>query len=100
MFKEIVISSVKVFLALPGGIAALAALRKVAEETGFDKASPRAYEKLSIIINVLLYILIEHWIACVILAIFGGAIWALLVVEPKKVSFSEFQKDRQERIGD
>lgn len=100
MLKEVAISTIKLFGCLPGLIVALAALRKIGEETGFDKTAPKTYAKLSIWINTLLYILIEHWIACLLVSIFGGTVWALLVVEPKAAALRDFNRLRRTRLGE
>jgi hypothetical protein len=100
VIKNVIISSIKIFLALPGSIAALGGLRKIAEETGFDKSSPDNYAELLQWINTLLYILTEHWIAWILLSIFGGMIWAFLVVEPKAAALKEFKQARKKRIGE
>jgi hypothetical protein len=100
LLKSIVVSSVTIFLALPGSAGGLAGLRKAAQETGFDKGYPVQFEKISQYINVLLYVLIEHWLAWAILSIFCGTIWVLLVTEPKVAALKDFQEARKSRIGE
>jgi hypothetical protein len=100
VLREVVITFFKLVAALPGSIVALAGLHKIAEETGFDKSYPDSYQKLSIVINDLLYILIEHWIPYILLCAFLGLIWALLVVEPKSAAKTEFDRRRNQRLGE
>jgi hypothetical protein len=98
VLKEIVVTSIKIFLALPGAIAAMAALWEVGEKTGFDKRNPNAFAKLSNWINTLLYILVEHWFVCILLSLFGGSMWALLVIEPKAAALKDFNEQRHDRF--
>jgi hypothetical protein len=100
VLKEIITTSFKILGLLPAAIVALAALRKIGEETGFDKTNAKAYDRLSSWVNTLLYILIEHWFACIILSVFGGTMWGLLVVQPKAIARSEFEQKRSDRLGE
>lgn len=100
MLKEIIITSIKIFAALPGAILALGGLQKIGQESGFDKYNSKSYDKLSNWISTLLYILTEHWFACIILSILGGTVWAILVVEPKVTAKKEFEDSRRDRFGE
>jgi hypothetical protein len=100
VLKETIVTIIKVFASLPGAIVALAGLREVADKTGFEKSHPDSYKKLIILINDLLYVLLEHWIPYILLCVFLGTIWALLVVEPKVKSKTEFDKQRAGRLGE
>jgi hypothetical protein len=100
VLREIISTSVKLFLALPGLIAGMAALREIGEKTGFDKRNPNAFAKFSNWINTLLYILVEHWLACILLSVLGGTMWALLVVEPRNSARREFDGVRRDRLGE
>ena len=88
------------FAALPGAIIALAGLQKIGKESGFNVYNSKSFDKLSNVVNTLLYILIEHWFACIILSVFGGTIWALLVVEPKVNVQNAFKQQRRDRLGE
>jgi preprotein translocase subunit SecY len=100
LLKEILIATGKVFALLPGAIATLATLRKIAEETGFKEAHPEDYEKLSTWINTLLYVLVEYLFEYIVVSLFGGAVWVLLVVKPKKTAKREFDESRRDRLGE
>jgi hypothetical protein len=100
VLKEVILSSIKIFAALPAAIIALAGLQKIGRESGFNIYNSKSFDKLSNIINTLLYILIEHWFACIILSVFGGMVWALLVVEPKVKAQNAFEQQRRDRLGE
>jgi hypothetical protein len=100
VLKEAVITTFKIFGLLPAAIVGLAALRKIADETGFDKAYPYTYARITTWINTLLYVLFEHWLGCIILSAIGGTLWALLVVESKATAKKEFDTLRNDRFGE
>jgi hypothetical protein len=100
VLKEVILSSIKILAALPAAIIALAGLQKIGQESGYNVYNSKSFDKLSNIINTLLYILIEHWFACIILSVLGGTIWALLVVEPKVKAQDAFEQQRKDRLGE
>jgi hypothetical protein len=100
VLKEAVTTTFKIFGLLPAAIVGLAALRKIADETGFDKDFPYTYAKITTWINTLLYILFEHWLGCIILSAIAGTVWAFFVVEPKVAAKKEFDTLRQDRFGE
>jgi hypothetical protein len=100
VLKEAVITTFKIFGLLPAAIVGLAALRKIADETGFDKGYPYTYARITTWINTLLYILFEHWFGCILISAVGGTAWAFLVVEPKRTAKTEFDALRNDRFGE
>src|SRR5262245_19987474 len=91
-------SSLKVGASLPGLVAFFMGLIEASEKGGFDKAEPGLHGKLIYLLNLTLWLLLEHLTAYILLSLLLGAIWAVIVAEPKRSARDSFQKERRKRM--
>lgn len=84
----------KYLLSFPAGMAGLFAIIQAGEKTGFDKSSPKNYEKLVNLHNNLLDLAIDQWPFYIITMALAATIWTLIVAEPKTTSKHKFANRR------
>jgi len=98
MFKTWVLSSLSIGGALPGLVTILYGLAEVGGKTGFDKEQPELQGRLIATVNFLLWALVEHWFVYIILCIGLGAIWTVMVAEPKRAARESYTEQLERRL--
>jgi hypothetical protein len=99
VLKTAIISIGKILMALPGAVAAVYGLTQASEKFGFDKSNPDLHQNLLQCGKTLLALLVGYWEGYILLCVFLGTLWAIVVAEPKHISKREFRRRISNRSG-
>lgn len=97
MLHTFVVTTAKLCAILPAIFASVWALFQASQATEFPKRYPSTQQKLSQLLDNLIYIVVEHWLGYIIICSGAGFLWTLVVAEPKKAA--KVRYDNRRRTG-